>query len=372
MTAADLLDAALDYVRRGWSIIPASGKKPARPWRSCRKKPLDEASIRQHLSKPDVTGLAVITGVPSGGLAARDFDRANSYESWARRNPADAARLPTVRTHRGYHVYGRLTEEVYREFDDGELRADSGHVVIMPPSRHPSGDLYRWINPPPGKRASLPLLPSSLTTGIQSSKETRVIEDSRTQRTPATHATHACVTYEIADAITFSLPTGPGQRNRKLWELARRLKAIPGLEASPDLLKAILEEWHRRALPVIRTKPLSDSWTEFKGIWVRAKAPWGGSIDRLFAAAQAQPEPPIDGDARLGELAALCRELHRAKACAPFFLSARTVARLFGTDRMTAWRWQQELVFWEIVEPVKTGTLKNRQASTWRYRGVSS
>jgi hypothetical protein len=53
----------------------------------------------------------------------------------------------------------------------------------------------------------------------------------------------------------------------------------------------------------------------------------------------------------------------------PFFLTYRTVGELFGIGRMTAWRWLQALRFYGVIEQVEPGTLKDRQAATWRYVG---
>src|SRR5262249_2289974 len=73
----------------------------------------------------------------------------------------------------------------------------------------------------------------------------------------------ACVTSAAIDAIEASLPAGPGQRNRKVFDLARRLKAMAGRDTSPAMLRGIVKEWHRRALPVIRTKDFVETWTDF-------------------------------------------------------------------------------------------------------------
>jgi hypothetical protein len=98
-----------------------------------------------------------------GGLAVRDFDVAGAYSAWAAANPDDAARLPTVQTARGFHVYGRLEEETFDDLGDSELRADSGHYVLLPPSVHPSGHTYTWVHPLPDAPTPLPILPSSLS-----------------------------------------------------------------------------------------------------------------------------------------------------------------------------------------------------------------
>jgi Bifunctional DNA primase/polymerase, N-terminal len=145
----NLLFHALAYARRGWSIIPVAGKKSIGIWKPFQTRAADAKTLIHLFAKRGVTGLAVILGKSSGGLAVRDFDTPEAYFAWRDANPEDAARLPTVQTARGYHVYGQLTEEAFAILECGELRADSGHYVLLPPSIHPDGGVYRWINPLP-------------------------------------------------------------------------------------------------------------------------------------------------------------------------------------------------------------------------------
>ena len=50
-------------------------------------------------------GIGVVFGAVSGGLASRDFDTLDSYQSWAAEHRELAETLPTVETRRGRHVY---------------------------------------------------------------------------------------------------------------------------------------------------------------------------------------------------------------------------------------------------------------------------
>jgi len=351
----DLLAAALEYRVRGWSIIPVQGKKPAGLWKPFQALPADETTLRRQFAREGVTGLAVILGAVSGGLSVRDFDQADAYREWAAKNPSEAASLPSVQTARGYHVYGRLEEERFVEFGDGELRADSGHYVLLPPSRHPTGPTYAWLNPLPSASKALPPLPASLMV--------RWGEDTQQPMQPI-----ACVPNKaVEDAIEATLPDGPGQRNRKIFDLARRLKAIAGLEM--EMLGSIVTEWHRQALPVISTKEFAETWSDFQIAWRRVRKPHGTTVHAAFAAAGNAPRKCIDGDTNLGTLAVMCQILSNTSGGGQFFLSCRTVEVLFGVSRMAAWRWLEALQFHGIIESITKGTLKNRQATTWRFTG---
>ena len=210
-----LLDAALAYAARGWSIIPVVGKKPSGLWKPFQDRAADKATLRRLFAKKAITGLAVIAGRVSGGLAVRDFDQAAAYLAWAKAHPDDAARLPTVQTARGFHVYGRLRDEQYHVLGDGELRADSKHYVLVPPSLHPDGCTYTWTIPLPPLGQRLPRLPKSLTQ--RQPKQTT--QDNPRQPT-------ACAHDDLDRVIAGNLPPAPGHRNRCLFNLARALKGL--------------------------------------------------------------------------------------------------------------------------------------------------
>jgi hypothetical protein len=364
--ADQLLQYALSYAARGWSIIPVIGKKPAGLWKPFQTRPADPSTLRRLFARDGITGLAVVLGQVSGGLACRDFDQADGYHRWAQRHPADAALLPTVRTGRGYHVYGRLDQDEFANLGDGELRADSGHYVVLPPSAHPEGGQYSWVVPLPDDDP-LPLLPVSLRQSQQTGEEDRPPQQP-SNPLHVSHGHNACVPPAALGAIQATLPDGPGQRNRRLFDLARRLKGIVGLDTSPGVLNVIVSRWHARALPVITTKPFGETWSDFQAAWLRARTPHGAGLRDALEAARRAPER-LDDNEELGILAALCRHLSAAAGGQPFYLSCRSVEELFGIGRMTAWRWLNTLRFYELIEPVQVGTLKQRRATTWRWTG---
>jgi hypothetical protein len=362
-----LVEKAIEYARRGWSIIPVCGKRAVGRWKRFQSMPADEGTLRRVFGKENITGLAVVLGKASGGLAVRDFDEVDSYLAWAEASPDEAASLPTVRTHRGFHVYGLHDEEVYEDFGDGELRGDSGHYVVLPPSQHPDGSTYEWVVPlPSGELLKLPpsLFRRGLTTDLthQTTQPTQHIQ----------HIQHiACVTTspEVEEAIASTLPTGVGQRNQCVFRLARMLK---GMKIKKSELKEIVVEWHRRALPIIGTKEFDETWQDFQIAWNNVKCAVGASLEAALDAARFTPQPPIDGDADLGVLAALCERLASIREDRTFFLSCGTIAKHFGCDRMKAWRWLQRLQFNDIIELTKAGSYQDNSASEWQYLGPAT
>jgi hypothetical protein len=145
---SDLLNQAIRYSKMGWSLVPVKlgTKEAAVRWKRYQTERATEATVRRWCEK-DI-GLAVVGGPVSGGLVIRDFDDAGAYDRWATDHADLAARLPTVQTARGHHVYARMATDVGTiHCGDGEIRGH-GAYTLLPPSVHPSGQIYRWLIEP--------------------------------------------------------------------------------------------------------------------------------------------------------------------------------------------------------------------------------
>jgi hypothetical protein len=180
---------------------------------------------------------------------------------------------------------------------------------------------------------------------------------------------------QIQGIIGATLPKAQGQRNRSIFELCRRLKAVPAL-ASADVatLRPIVAEWHTQALPAITTQAFIETWADFVLGWERVKYPAGqGKIDEAFQRAGAAPPPATAGklypaDSPILLLAALCRELQRMTGNTNFFLDCRTAAGLLGVPSpTTAWRWLNVLCADGILKAGEKGSLAMHKASRFRY-----
>jgi hypothetical protein len=364
----NLIDDALAYGARGWSVLAVDGKRAVGRWGVFQKQAADEGTLRRLFTRPGITGLAAITGAVSGGLAVRDFDRADAYHSWVEAHPTDARRLPTVRTCRGFHVYGRLDADEYRTLADGELHADSRHYVLLPPSLHPDGIRYDWTIPLPD--GELPTLPQSL---VYSYAQAHDLADSaypsRPSRPKQTQTSIAWWT----SAIATTLPTGPGQRNRCIFEFARQLKALKP-DATPRELRPILREWHRQALPYIRTHEFAESWTDFAIAWERVQRPAGQSFRAAAKVAESGELPPIAEefgyDGHLRRLAALCWQLARQWGSVPFPLGCEIAGKFLGVSTKHAGRLLKALQFDGVLELVSKGSKRSGKASEWRFCGM--
>jgi hypothetical protein len=150
-----------------------------------------------------------------------------------------------------------------------------------------------------------------------------------------------CAIPAVEEAVRATQPTNEGQRNRRIFELARRLKGIIP-DATSDDLRVIVREWHRRALPVIGTKPFDTTWADFCYGLERVKWPHGCLLDEIVRRARAATVPTALAaryDSReTNLLICICIELQAASSGCPFYLSWRTAAALLGIDHTSAGR----------------------------------
>ena len=144
-----ILLAALDYLARGWSVIPVQGKQPLERWLRWQFERMNPQQARIFFSRPEVTGVAIVCGQISG-LMVLDFDGDTGRDAFLELygNGLIELERPTVATgNSGKHLYFALEPWAktmhwhHHGLRAGELRADGGYV-LAPPSRHPNGVLY--------------------------------------------------------------------------------------------------------------------------------------------------------------------------------------------------------------------------------------
>ena len=408
-----ILDCALEYQQRGWAVIPiaAGAKKPPKKfqWRQFQKRQPTEHEIREWFADRDDLGIAVILGKVSGGLVCRDFDSKESYTRWKRSHRDLALRLPTVKTKRGFHVYFRAAPEnlVFQDFrpvEDGEYRGDSAHYCLLPPSSHPDGVGYEWAVilseddlPFIGDVMAAGLfLGSDVTQNAQGShKNAQVMSwglqggdgtataarvSSSAPRPPARKLTSGERAI-VEEAIMRTLPTKPGERRKRLFELARRLKFTAELAGTPateiDCMKPYLQHWWKLAKPHTSGghPHFHESWHDFKFAWEEARTPFGAAMQAIFekACSRQAPQMAIEkyGEGSLKALlASLCRELQLCcNGSDRLYLASRTVGHLLGVSSTHAWRFLNTLEKDKIIEVVESHPRASRLATEYRYLG---
>jgi hypothetical protein len=158
-----VLNAAVDYIDRGFAVLPVcsanprltgaqrkeSAKLPLSYWLFLRPL-VDTAKARAVFERHPTANLAVATGRTSGILVIDiDGDR-GGFESMQR---FDLPETLTVETGNGLHLYylHPFGEVDIPNCHDGlargiDVKGERGNVVA-PPSRHASGRHYRWRDP---------------------------------------------------------------------------------------------------------------------------------------------------------------------------------------------------------------------------------
>lgn len=147
-----LVDHALQYAGRGWKIFPLQGKIPFKGTQGFKDATTDPAIIEAWWARWPQANIGIATG---NGLVVLDIDGPEGLAELkaliARHGPLPATLA--VRTGNGIHLYFRdvgsagLSGSV-RSSARGKLHVRSeGGYVVAPPSLHPSGKVYQWINP---------------------------------------------------------------------------------------------------------------------------------------------------------------------------------------------------------------------------------
>jgi hypothetical protein len=152
------LDAALDYLRRGWSVVPvrAVGKQPLVSWLDYQKKRATPDEVRAWFEKWPSANVGIVTGQISN-LVVLDIDRAHGGEESlaeleSRHGPMPAT-VTALSGGGGRHFYfAAPADPTPLRSRVGialgiDVRAEGG-MIVAPPSHHSSGGRYRWITAP--------------------------------------------------------------------------------------------------------------------------------------------------------------------------------------------------------------------------------
>lgn len=150
-----MLDAALEYARRGWRVLPCDGKLP-RCMHGVHDATVDESIIRRWWLRWPDADIGIATG---DGLCVLDVDVRHGGDTSLREIEHEYGEILTltVRTGGGgLHLFlaGDLPQRV--GFRAGlDLKSDGGYVVA-PPSMHASGRRYAWIDELPTEPQPVP------------------------------------------------------------------------------------------------------------------------------------------------------------------------------------------------------------------------
>lgn len=144
--------AALDFLSRGWSVIPIREreKRPAIAWKPFQRKCASEDTVHDWFSRAPDSNVGIVTGALSG-LVVLDVDPRHGGEESLRKLEREYGALPdtmeSVTGGGGRHLYfshpGGAVHNRTNIEPGIDLRGDGG-CIVAPPSVHPSGNRYRW------------------------------------------------------------------------------------------------------------------------------------------------------------------------------------------------------------------------------------
>lgn len=147
-----VLDQVKEYANHGWSILPVKPdeKRPyMQNWLQYTKERAGEQVLSGWFTHLSGAGVGVVTGKISGILVLDvESHCPQPIEEILRKYPTN---MVSRTGSGGYHLFyqypsnkGRVSNRV-RLFDGVDLRADGGFIVL-PPTKHPSGGKYEWVN----------------------------------------------------------------------------------------------------------------------------------------------------------------------------------------------------------------------------------
>ncbi|MFC1738565.1 bifunctional DNA primase/polymerase [Planctomycetota bacterium] len=368
-----ILQWALEYHKQGWCVIPikTGTKKPAlNSWKKYQTEQPDERLLRKWFSDNNKS-IAVVLGPASNDLVCRDFDTMAEYEQWVKGYPDLAGKLPTVKTSTGMHVYFEADVQGIKHISNGELRGKGGYC-LLPPSIHPDGPQYEWVNPL--NNGNLIALEPELAGFITNLTE-------HTKQTEHTQQTHTIGEEEKRKRtivlIEKTLPKHYGERNQKIFFLALYLRSNDW-GADPKGFRWAVEEWHRRALPNITTKDFLETWLDFLVAWKNLKH---GIIDPIqifeFCKKLEPPEQLVKDHPKYPKLHLLCvwcRELHKAHEVfgSTAYLGCRTIGKALKISHETGNKYFRILALEAYLDILEIGKMTESGGIATRYRYIAN
>ena len=220
-----MLEHALDYLARGWSIFPieAGGKEPLIPsWQPLQKRLPTKEQVEAWWTRWPDAGIAIVTGKVSG-MVVVDVDPQHGGSA----EGLPAARMVAKTGGGGSHHYydypagvSRVPNQVNVDGTGMDVRADGGYV-IAPPSQHHSGAKYIWW--------------SEQSTNYESAPDWAI------QPAPKPEDREPSTEKWLTELIELGSPVG--QRNKSLVRLAGYYasKALP-----MDAGLALCHQWNTR------------------------------------------------------------------------------------------------------------------------------
>jgi hypothetical protein len=242
------LEAALQYVRDGYSVIPVNNqtKRSLIKWKEFQTRLPTENEILQWWEQFPSASVAIVTGKLSN-IIVLDADLRHGARPDAIFEKAPTSRI--VQTGNGYHFWYQYPEgyevippltSVLESVSLGlDVRGD-GSYVIVPPSMHKSGAQYLWY-----QEEEIGVLPDKFCKEILKNYHSSNTTEQDSKATPEAPNEEKWLSNIIAGV-------GEGERNQALTKYVGYLagKGIP-----IDVATRIVEEWDStKNIPPLRAE----------------------------------------------------------------------------------------------------------------------
>ena len=150
-TALSIREQAKKYRELGFNIIPLKygQKTPALKWEEFQHRKLSQTEFETAFAATKLVNIGVVCGTISGNLVSLDFDDINNFNRFFPNQTKLQQEAPIIQSSRGRHIWLRTTEPV-KSFTVPQLCLDvlgEGKLAVAPPSRHPDGTIYSFLNP---------------------------------------------------------------------------------------------------------------------------------------------------------------------------------------------------------------------------------
>lgn len=164
-----MINWAIKYQKMGLSVIPlrVRGKEPLIPWTEFQTRRMTMEEIVRQWTRVPLANIGIVTGKISG-IAVVDLDGPEGLTS---ATELGLRSMATYLTGNGKQLWYQYPTESnitivnsVKKLPGLDIRGEGGYVVA-PPSIHPNGKRYRWLNPiTAGALTVLPLFPNQLRT----------------------------------------------------------------------------------------------------------------------------------------------------------------------------------------------------------------
>ncbi|PQO28512.1 hypothetical protein DTL21_28340 [Bremerella cremea] len=141
-------DAALEYIQRGWSVVPIPYRSKNPGFTGWQKVRITQEELGKYFDRSR-QNVGVLMGEPSGWLIDIDLDNPRAVElakEYLPRTDAKFGRDSKPRSHWIYRVSSPMETQKFRSKSAGmlvEIRS-TGAQTVFPPSVHESGEQIDW------------------------------------------------------------------------------------------------------------------------------------------------------------------------------------------------------------------------------------